>query len=167
MTVSSNEIRTLPESFQTLALDHIDVFGNPFERFQQEIALNPESLILKVATLRAISAKSTIKFKLVLFSIYVFFLFFFYFVYFSCQILFSYRLKYTEEDIPATLITYLHESSTICPCGKLCIDDGLPADGEINLLKVSGSVTGDKIVPMKMTLCTTACFQRFALKVVS
>ncbi|XP_046437855.1 leucine-rich repeat protein 1-like [Daphnia pulex] len=139
LTVSSNEIRTLPESFQTLALDHIDVFGNPFEKIEQEIALNPESLNLKVPTLRAISAKSTIKFK----------------------------LKYSEEDIPATLITYLHESSTTCPCGKLCIDDGLPAEGEINLLKVSGSVTGDKIVPMKMTLCTIACFQRFSSKVVS
>ncbi len=63
--MSSNEIRTLPESFQTLALDHIDVFGNPFEKIEQEIALNPESLNLKVPTLRAISAKSTIKFKLV------------------------------------------------------------------------------------------------------
>ena len=71
--MSSNEIRTLPESFQTLALDHIDVFGNPFEKINREIARKPESLTLKVATLRAISAKSTIKFKLVSFPVILLF----------------------------------------------------------------------------------------------
>lgn len=139
LTLSCNQIRILPESFQALALDHIDVFGNPFENSSQEIPLNPGSLTIRVATLLAISAKSTIKFK----------------------------LKYTEEDIPYTLITYLHESSTICPCGKLCVDDGILSDGKINLLKVSGSVSGDKIVPVKMMLCTATCFQRFAFKMIS
>ena len=80
---------------------------------------------------------------------------------------FFFRLKVSDGDIPSTLISYLHECSTTCPCGKLCVEDGLPADGRLNLLKVSGSVSGDKVVPMKMTLCTVACFQRFALKIIS
>lgn len=158
LTLSSNEIRSLPVSFQALALDHIDVFGNPFESTPQEMSLSSGRLTMNVPTLLAVSAKCTIKFKLVI-SLYCW-TSGFSFVFYS-------SLRYTEGDIPSTLITYLHESSTVCPCGKLCVDDGLPADGKINLLKVSGSVTGDKIVPMKMTLCSPACFQRFALKVIS
>ena len=89
LTISSNEIRTLPESFQTLTLDHIDVFGNPFEKVQQEITLNPEDLTLKVATLRAISAKSTIKFKLVSISIYVYGFVLFFVCYFTLTVYWS------------------------------------------------------------------------------
>lgn len=159
-TVSSNEIRILPASFQNLALDHIDVFGNPFESIQGA-SLNTASLTVRVPTLLAVCAKSTIKFRLT----YTSWLDRFWtFTYIQ---LFTLRLKFAEGDIPSTLVSYLHESSTVCPCGKLCVDDGLPAEGKINLLKVSGSVSGDKIVPMKMTLCTPACFQRFALKVIS
>lgn len=64
LTLSSNEIQSLPVSFQALALDHIDVFGNPFESTPQEMSINPERLTMNVPTLLAASAKSIIKFKL-------------------------------------------------------------------------------------------------------
>ena len=87
------------------------------------------------------------------------------FVSLSC-LLFFHRLSYGEGDIPTTLITYLNENVTYCPCGEICIDDGIPSRGSINLLAVSDSVSGDKIVPLEMRLCSNLCFQRFAFKVI-
>lgn len=78
----------------------------------------------------------------------------------------SRRIRYDEGDIPSTLITYLHESSTFCPCGKLCVEDGIHSIGSINLLRVSDSICGEKIVPIDLTLCSTSCFERFSMKVI-
>lgn len=80
--------------------------------------------------------------------------------------IFECRIKYSEGDIPITLITYLHEDSTFCPCGKLCIGDGIKGSGSLNLLRISSSISGDKVIPMEMTLCSAMCFHRFANKVI-
>ena len=138
LTVSQNKIESLPVSFHALRLDHIDVFGNPFNR-ERTVSLDPAGLIHRVPDLVAIAAKATI----------------------------TLRLKYGEGDLPATLITYLDESSTLCPCGRLLVEDGLPSAGSLNLLRVSDSVTGDKIVPIELTLCSPSCFHRFSMKVIS
>lgn len=74
------------------------------------------------------------------------------------------RLRPKEGDIPATLVAYLNEASTVCPCGHLFFDDGIVSEGGLNLLSVSDSVCGDKVVPMELTLCSSACLNRFALK---
>ena len=58
--MSSNKVLFLPASFQTLSLDHIDVFGNPFGIQEEKTKLNSSASTRTVASLLALSAKSVI-----------------------------------------------------------------------------------------------------------
>lgn len=61
--MSSNKVASLPVSFQTLSLDHIDVFGNPFEVQQEKPRLGSLASMRTVGSLLALSAKSVITFR--------------------------------------------------------------------------------------------------------
>lgn len=83
-------------------------------------------------------------------------------VHFSFCVCVCVSLKYAEGDIPLTLIAYLNEAYTVCPCGRICMEDGIVGGGLLHLLKVSASVSGDQVVPLELTLCSPACHNRFA-----
>lgn len=64
LSASANQISKLPASFQTLALDHIDVSGNPFETEDVRPGhVVPRELINRASSLLSLAAKATIKFK--------------------------------------------------------------------------------------------------------
>ena len=72
LSLSSNQIPFLPASFQTLNLDHIDVFGNPFETKDLKNDLPTIKLGGRLSLL-SVAAKAVINFRFGLFVLFPFF----------------------------------------------------------------------------------------------
>jgi hypothetical protein len=69
LSLSSNQIPFLPASFQILNLDHIDVFGNPFETNDLKNDLPINKLGSRLSLL-SVAAKAVINFRFGLFVLF-------------------------------------------------------------------------------------------------
>lgn len=165
-SASNNKLVVLPPTFPKLSFDSLDFFGNPFTAS----GLVRRCSDLSLPTLQELAGRAIKKNRFVTYAhkryelldvcstIHPLY---------NLQLHFRHRIPYDPYSLPVMLCHYL-DSAKKCLCGTACFQSYLHYIANLDLHKVSATVTavdqnGTTKVPVEAFLCSAKCLKLWKL----
>ncbi|XP_014676737.1 PREDICTED: leucine-rich repeat protein 1-like [Priapulus caudatus] len=137
LSAACNQLTSVPCGLLRLRLESVDLYGNPFVPATPTVVAAAK-VTGEAPTLLECAARTVKK----------------------------YRMSYTEEDIPASLVAYL-DSAEQCLCGRACFEASIKRSMAVDLrtiavMAVSLSNNGNMRLPVDAIFCSHDCLRNFS-----